>query len=73
MSKRAVTVSAQGTPAAREARLRCNRNMAPPQRSDRPSYQDQSRHGVPQDWYRQAVKSPLGSVFDLIVLFQWPT
>jgi hypothetical protein len=69
LSQLDVTASVQRTPASREARLRCNLSIAPPQRSVRVSSQNQYRQGVPQDWYRRAVKSPLGSVFDFIVVF----
>ena len=62
-----MTASAQRTAAAREARLRCNCNIAPAQRSDRlRSSRDQSRHGVLNDWYTRAVKSPLRTVYDFI-------
>ena len=69
LSQLDVTASVQRTPASREARPRCNLSIAPPQRSVRLSSQNQNRQGVPQDWYRRAVKSPLGYVFDSIVVF----
>jgi len=69
LSQRNVTVTAQRTPAARGARLICNRSIAPTLPSAKSSSQDQSGQGGPQDWNRQPVKPLLEPVFDFIVLF----